>query len=247
MPLRHDLRRHVGGDNVNDIHESRGRQAGCRREREAPRQAGRARHEARGREQVLDLGVIVQTGVAGHVGARRVQGRERHAAYAVGAQRDHELVCEPLRQRGNERDVGGGTVPTLHALARAGKRREVLLGHTVQHRVGKPGAVGRDTPHQLDALAYGHGRRRRKPQELERRDAQRISHARLEVTAAQVGVEKGVDGSGRTDAPQSEPGCQRAVRRRKSRHRRGGAQQVARAGIPAPHVGEDVRSCYAGE
>ena len=173
---------------------------------------------------MLDLDVIVQTGVAGHVDARCVQGRERHAAYAVGAQRDHELVCEPLRQRGNERDVGGGTVPTLHALARAGKRREVLLGHAVQHRVGKPGAVGRDTPHQLDALAYSHVRGRREPQELERRDAQGVSHARLEVAAAQVGVEKRVDGPRRANAPQGKPGCERAVRRRKARNRRGRAQ-----------------------
>ena len=134
----------------------------------------------------------------------------------------------------------------LYALTCVDKRGKVLLGNAMQNRIGQASAMGRDASHQLDALAYGHRRGRRKPQELERRDAQRISHARLEVTAAQVGVEKGVDGSGRTDAPQSESGCQRAVSGSKARHRGRGAQQVTRAGIPAPHVGENVRSCYAG-
>ena len=126
------------------------------------------------------------------------------------------------------------------------KRGKVLLGNAMQHRIGQASAMGRDASHKLDALAYGNGRRRSKPQELECRDSQCVSHARLEVAAAQVGVEKGIDSPGCADAPQSEPGCQRAVSGSKARHRRGGAQQVARAGIPAPHVGEDVRSCYTG-
>ena len=73
-----------------------------------------------------------------------------------------------------------------------------------------------------------------------------IQHILEWTIGRMVGYRVQVDGSGRTDAPQSESGCQRAVSGSKARHRGRGAQQVTRAGIPAPHVGENVRSCYAG-